>query len=147
MGSAKSRSENVEMYLETIYLLTERGERARTQAVAHGWKVAPSSATEMLQRLAGEGLLRYEPYHGVELTARGRAIGEKIVRRHRLLELFLTREVGMTARPAGDFACHMEHVIPDELEAWVCRALRHPRATAAGESIPRGDCCPPRRPA
>jgi DtxR family Mn-dependent transcriptional regulator len=135
-------SENVEMYLETIYVLTEKGGRARTTDVAIGWDVVPSSATEMIQRLAAGGYLDHEPYHGVALTERGRALAEGVVRKHRLLEVFLTKTVGMKAgKKTSDYACEMEHVLPAEVERWMCETLGHPRTNPAGEPIPPGECC------
>ncbi len=139
-------SENVEMYIETIYVLTEKGGRARTTAVAQGWSVAPSSATEMIQRLAGEGYLDHEPYKGVSLTPKGHALAVRIVRKHRLLEVFLTKQVGVAHGRASEYACEMEHVLPDEVEAWICALLAHPEVSPAGAHIPPGPCCPTRGP-
>ncbi|HLE96603.1 MAG TPA: metal-dependent transcriptional regulator [Candidatus Thermoplasmatota archaeon] len=135
-------SENVEMYLETIYVLTEKGGRARNTDIARDWRVAPSSATEMVQRLAEKGYVRHEPYHGVELTPKGHRIAEGVVRKHRLLEVLLTREVGLGQAKASEYACEMEHTLPDEAEEWICGFLGHPRESPGGDPIPRGECCP-----
>ena len=135
-------SENVEMYLETIYVLTEQGGRARTTDIARDWKVAPSSATEMVQRLAEKGYVHHEPYRGVELTTKGHRVAEGVVRKHRLLEVLLTREVGLPLDRSAEYACEMEHTLPDEVERWVCGFLGHPRASPAGLPIPAGPCCP-----
>ena len=140
-ATASQLSENVEMYLETIYELTEQGGRARTKDVAHGWRVGPSSATEMIQRLAAAGLVEHEPYHGVELTRRGKALAKGVVRKHRLLECFLLQDVGLEPKLADEHACEMEHVLPAPVEAWFCRRLGHPTATPAGLPIPPGPCC------
>lgn len=133
------------MYLETIYVLTEAGGKARTNDVAQGWGVAASSATEMIQRLAADGYLDHEPYRGVALTEKGHALATRIVRKHRLLEVFLAREVGIKGERASEYACEMEHVLPDEVEAWICRLLAHPAKSPKGEPIPAGACCPGRR--
>lgn len=137
-----SLSENVEMYLETIYLLTEEGGRARTTDVADRWHVVPSSATEMLQKLAAEGYLEYVPYHGVELSDVGLPLARRVIRKHRLLEVFLTETVGLEGPDVPDQACEMEHVLPAEVEAWMCRTLGHPRESPFGGEIPPGPCCP-----
>ncbi|HVL47895.1 MAG TPA: metal-dependent transcriptional regulator [Candidatus Thermoplasmatota archaeon] len=139
--TASPLSENVEMYLETVFVLTEQGGRARTTDVAHGWRVAPSSATEMIQRLAGAGYLEYEPYHGVELTAKGLTLARGVVRKHRLLETFLTREVGLKGPRVAEYACEMEHVLPEEVERWMCATLGHPTESPLGGAIPPGACC------
>lgn len=131
------------MYLETIYVLTEKGALARTKDIAAEWKVSQPSATEMVQKLAAQGYLHYEPYKGASLTTDGMEIGRGVIRKHRLLELFLTDIVGVPAADAEEDACAMEHVIPPAMEAWVCELLGHPRASKKGEPIPAGPCCPP----
>lgn len=142
---AEERSEQEEMYIETIYRLTEEGGKAKTTDIAKAWKVAPASATEMVQKLAEQGLVDYAPYHGATLTDDGMREAEGIIRKHRLLTLFLVDVVRMDdAEGAEEFACRMEHVIPDDLEAWVCKKLGHPDETPKGKRIPPGPCCPER---
>jgi DtxR family Mn-dependent transcriptional regulator len=134
-------SENVEMYLETIYVLTEKGALARTKDIAHDWKVSQPSATEMVQKLAAQGYVRYEPYKGASLTDEGMVIGRSVIRRHRLLERFLVDVVKVDAEEAEESACRMEHAIPPEMERWVCAMLGHPGESVKGEPIPPGECC------
>ena len=135
-------SENVEMYLETIYVLTEKGALARTRDIAHDWKVSQPSATEMVQKLATQGYVVYEPYKGASLTPTGLEIGRSVIRKHRLLERFLVDVVRMPIGEAEESACEMEHHCPAEFEAWVCAQLGHPRESVKGEPIPPGQCCP-----
>jgi|ERR1051325_3772759 DtxR family Mn-dependent transcriptional regulator len=142
MSARKGLSENVEMYLETIYVLTEGGAVARTKDIASEWKVSQPSATEMVQKLAAQGYLHYEPYKGASLTEEGLVLGRAVIRKHRLLERFLVDVVGVPKDQAADSACAMEHVIPGRMEAWVCELLGHPAASLAGEPIPPGPCCP-----
>ena len=137
-------SENVEMYLETIYVLTEGGAVARTKDIAAEWRVSQPSATEMVQKLAAQGYLHYEPYKGASLTGEGLVIGRAVIRKHRLLERFLVENVGMETPQAEESACTMEHVIPPDMERWVCELLGHPRTSLKGEPIPPGPCCPAR---
>jgi DtxR family transcriptional regulator, Mn-dependent transcriptional regulator len=137
MSARKGLSENVEMYLETIYVLTEGGSVARTKDIAAEWKVSQPSATEMVQKLAAQGYLHYEPYKAPE----GMVLGRAVIRKHRLLERFLVDVVGAPRDQAADSACAMEHVIPAQMEAWVCELLGHPRTSLAGEPIPPGECC------
>lgn len=145
MSARKGLSENVEMYLETIYVLTEGGAVARTKDIAAEWKVSQPSATEMVQKLAAQGYLHYEPYKGASLTPEGMILGRAVIRKHRLLERFLVDVVGVPGDQAADSACAMEHVIPGQMEAWVCELLGHPRVSLAGEPIPPGECCPERK--
>lgn len=138
---ARRLSENVEMYLETIYVLTETGSVARTKDIANDWHVSQPSATEMVQKLAAQGYVHYEPYRGVTLTGQGLEIGRAVIRKHRLLERFLVEIVGVAREEAEDAACHMEHVIPPQMEAWVCTLLDHPATSLKGDPIPPGPCC------
>jgi DtxR family Mn-dependent transcriptional regulator len=135
-------SENVEMYLETIYALTENGALARTRDIAHDWHVSPPSATEMVQKLAAAGYVNYEPYRGASLTPAGNEIGRSVIRKHRLLERFLVDVVGVPREQAEEPACSMEHAIPPEMERWVCDLLGHPASSVDGRPIPPGPCCP-----
>ena len=130
------------MYLETIYVLTEKGTLARTKDIAAEWKVSQPSATEMVQKLAHQGYLHYEPYRGARLTDQGMVIGRAVIRKHRLLERFLVEIIKVPLEDAEEDACHMEHVIPPAMEAWVCELLGHPRESLKGEPIPPGSCCP-----
>jgi DtxR family Mn-dependent transcriptional regulator len=139
---AKRRlSENVEMYLETIYVLTEQGALARTRDIAHDWHVSQPSATEMVQKLAAAGFVHYEPYKGASLTQAGTEIGRSVIRKHRLLERFLVDVVGLPAEEAEGPACSMEHAIPPAMERWVCDLLGHPATGVDGRPIPPGPCC------
>lgn len=138
---ARRLSENVEMYLETIYVLTEAGSVARTKDIATDWHVSQPSATEMVQKLAAQGYVHYEPYRGVTLTDSGMEIGRSVIRKHRLLEKFLVDVVGVPLDEAGESACKMEHTIPGQLETWVCELLGHPDRSVRGEPVPPGACC------
>lgn len=140
-SSAQGLTESVEMYLEVIFVLEEQGKTVRSKDVAADWGVSKSSATEMVRRLSDEGYVTHEPYRDIKLTARGREVGRIIVRRHRLLEILLERNVGMGHAEADSWACRMEHVIPPELEAWVCAFLGHPARTPSGDPVPPGPCC------
>ncbi len=135
-------SENVQMYLVTIYRITEDGGRARTKDVADGWNVSPSSATEMIQKLADMGYVHHEPYHGVELTEAGARVGRAITRKRRLVESFLRGVVKMKEPDLTESACAMEHVLPPAFERWMCGELGHPVASPSGKPIPPGPCCP-----
>jgi Mn-dependent DtxR family transcriptional regulator len=76
--------------------------------------VAPSSVTEMIQKLAEKGYLIYNSYRGVELTEQGREIGKKILQRHRLIEEFL-KFINVDESKIHDLACKIEHVIDDDV--------------------------------
>lgn len=80
----------------------------------------------MIQRLAEEGLVEYEPYKGATLTGKGMALAQKVVRKHRLLERFLYDFLKLPFDKIHDEACRMEHSISDEATMALCKALDKP---------------------
>jgi len=88
--------------------------------------IAPASTTEMLRKLADEGYVNYSPYQGVTLTAKGLNIGERITRKHRLLERFLHDTLKIGKDKVHAEACAMEHALSDEAERALCQALKVP---------------------
>jgi DtxR family transcriptional regulator, Mn-dependent transcriptional regulator len=130
-------SESVEEYLEAIYAYNERGELAKNQDLSERLKISPPSVTQMIQKLADEGLVTYEPYKGVLLTGIGTAEAQKIVRKHRLLERFLHDSLGLDINKVHLEACRMEHSIGDEVAAALCDTLKNPRTCPDdGKPIP-----------
>jgi DtxR family transcriptional regulator, Mn-dependent transcriptional regulator len=130
-------SNSTEEYLESIYNLTQNGEAATTSAVSKRLKIAPSSATEMLRKLGDEGYVNYSPYQGATLTAKGRNIGERITRKHRLLERFLYDTLRIGKDKVHAEACAMEHSLSDEAERALCQALKVPdKCPDDGKLIP-----------
>ncbi|MEM2866105.1 MAG: metal-dependent transcriptional regulator [Candidatus Hadarchaeales archaeon] len=130
-------TESSEEYLEALYRLKERGERSTTTKVARELGVAPSSATLMLKKLAKGGYLRHHPYRGVTLTRKGEEVGRGILRKHRVMERFLS-SLGLSPSRAHQKACELEHHIPEEVEAAIHRrmeAQRLPRGVPTG-SLP-----------
>jgi DtxR family Mn-dependent transcriptional regulator len=119
-------SNSTEEYLEGIYNLLQNGDTATTSAISKRLKIAPSSATEMLRKLGDEGYVNYSPYQGVTLTTKGRNIGERITRKHRLLERFLHDTLKIGNDKVHAEACAMEHSLSDEAERALCQALKVP---------------------
>ena len=129
-------SESVEEYLEAIYSINEQGIQAKNQDLAEKLKVSPPSVTQMIQRLAEEGLVDYEPYKGATLTGKGMALAEKVVRKHRLLERFLYDFLKLPFEKVHDEACRMEHSISDEATMALCKALDKPELCPDDLPIP-----------
>jgi DtxR family Mn-dependent transcriptional regulator len=130
-------SNSTEEYLEAIYNLTQNGESATTSAVSKRLNIAPASATEMLQKLADDKYVNYSPYQGVTLTSKGLDIGERIARKHRLLERFLHDVLKIGKDKVHNEACAMEHALSDEAERALCQALKVPdRCPDDGKTIP-----------
>ena len=142
-------SGSVEDYLKTVLKLEDENLRATTSQIARRLEVADPSVTDMCQRLQRAGLLRYQPYRGVKLTDRGRALALRILRRHRLIELFLQRVMGYGWAEVHPEAEKLEHVVSDLFVDRIDELLNHPTQDPHGESIPdaaglrnpRGDTC------
>jgi len=127
----------IEDYVKAIYALEQRaGGPVPTTAVAERVGVTPGSVSGMLRKLAAHGLVAHEPYRGVALTPRGERVALEVVRHHRLLELYLARELGMPWDRVHAEAEVLEHVISEELEALIAAKLGHPTHDPHGDPIP-----------
>ncbi len=118
--------EGPEEYLEALYKLTRNGRPVRTTDLAKSLNVSPASATQMLKKLARRACVEYKPYHGARLTDDGEKKGEKMTRKHRLLETFLYSMLNMNKEKVHDEACELEHHLSDEAEQALCKILKHP---------------------
>ena len=110
-----------------------------TSAVAERLGVTPASASAMVKRLADEGLVDYEPYHGARLTAKGERVALETIRHHRLLELFLAEVLGMPWDRVHEEAEVLEHHISEELEELIAAKLGQPDLDPHGDPIPSRD--------
>jgi len=127
MAQALELTENVEMYLKYIYLLSTRNDGpAKTGEVSQSLNVAPSSVTEMLDRLQEEGLAKHQKYQGVVLTKRGRDVAVRILRRHCTMEYFLAQTLGVPEGKYHDEACEMEHVLSEDTAARLRKLIKQP---------------------
>jgi len=104
-------SESMEDYLETILSLEQENKVARAKDIAERMGVLRGTVTGALKSLAEKGLINYEPYSFITLTARGRAIGREIARRHRVIENFLQQVLALERDKAAENACRMEHAM------------------------------------
>lgn len=129
-------SSTVEDYLKTFLRLEDMNEKASTSAVARHLSVADASVTDMLRKLQKTGLLEYKPYYGATLTEEGRKLALRILRRHRLIELFLHQVVGYGWEQVHDEAEKLEHVVSDLFVERVDAYLGHPDKDPHGEVIP-----------
>jgi DtxR family Mn-dependent transcriptional regulator len=132
-------SESIEEYLEAIYSYNEKGVMAKNTELAKKLKISPPSVTQMIKKLADDGLVEYEPYRGVHLTGKGMALAQKVVRKHRLLERFLHDFLGLNRDKVHDEACMMEHSLSDETAAALCKALEKPE-TCPDDEKPIPEC-------
>lgn len=129
-------SRSTEDYLKAIYALGTSDEPVQTSAIADALSVAPASVSGMLKRLAEQGLLEHVPYRGVQLTGAGRGAALRMVRRHRILETYLTQQLGYDWDSVHDEAERLEHAVSDELIDRMARALGDPQYDPHGAPIP-----------
>lgn len=131
----------VENYIKAIYqIAAASGQRtAATGQLAAALDVSPGSVTSMLKTLGESGLVRYTPYEGVSLTAAGNALALRVLRRHRLIELFLVQTLKLSWDEVHDEAEHMEHAVSDFLVDRIDAFLGHPDSDPHGDPIPRAD--------
>lgn len=141
-------SVSVEDYLKAIYELTQNQERASTNEVAGQMGVAPASATGMIQKLAATNppLVDYHKHRGVSLTAEGEQTALEVIRHHRLLETFLHEKLGYGWDEVHGEADRLEHVISEELEERIARALGDPVYDPHGDPIPTRELQMPDQP-
>jgi Mn-dependent DtxR family transcriptional regulator len=130
----------IDDYLKTIYHHTEWQPALMTSSqLAAELKLAPSTVTEMVQKLVAQGLVDHRPYGPVALTERGRLRAASIIRRHRLIETWLVQEFGYAWDEVHDEAEVLEHTISDRLLAGIAERLGHPRFDPHGDAIPDAD--------
>jgi DtxR family Mn-dependent transcriptional regulator len=125
----------IQDYLRDIYKLADGGSVSVT-SLAKTQGVSPASASAMVKKLAALGLAAHEPYRGITLTEAGEKVALEIIRHHRLLELYLAETLGLHVDDVHDEAERLEHVISEELEAKIDRALGYPTHDPHGDPIP-----------
>ena len=131
-------SSTVEDYVKRLYLLQQQrtGQRVSMGALASRVGVAPGTATAMVKTLAASGLVDYEAYAGVRLTRHGLHLALSILRRHRLVEVFLVQVLGMDWSEVHEDAERLEHAISDRVLEKIDALLGHPRNDPHGDPIP-----------
>jgi DtxR family Mn-dependent transcriptional regulator len=128
----------VEDYLKQLYLAerTSEGAMMPTGLLASLMGVVPGTATSMMKALADSGLVEYEPRQGVRLTPSGEQLALHVLRRHRLVELFLVKVLGLDWAVVHEEADAWEHVISDRVLERMDAVLGHPAVDPHGDPIP-----------
>lgn len=131
----------VENYCKAIMQLGTRAgsQWVTTGRLAEALGLTPGTVTSMLKTLAESDLVEYRPYEGVRLNRSGRTLALRMVRRHRLIELFLVKTLGLTWDEVHEEAEHMEHAVSDSLVDRMDAYLGHPEADPHGDPIPHTD--------
>jgi DtxR family Mn-dependent transcriptional regulator len=126
----------VEDYLKAIYQLGEESRPVSTSAIAERLGIAAGSVTGMLKRLAEQGLVEHVRYYGARLTDDGRTTAVRMIRRHRVIELFLVEVLGYTWDRVHAEAERLEHAATDELIDRMATVLGEPESDPHGAPIP-----------
>jgi DtxR family transcriptional regulator, Mn-dependent transcriptional regulator len=139
-----SNSQAIEDYAKAIYAISQDREGLVLNGeVAARLEVTPATATAMLKKLAGLGLVDYLPYKGVRLTAAGERVALEVIRHHRLIEAYLSEALGMPEDRVHEEAEVLEHYISEELEQLMAAKLGEPSHDPHGNPIPGPDLVPP----
>ena len=124
-------------YLKAIYHHTEWQDDPITPSQLAGvLSLAPSSVTEMVKKLAAQGLVSHRPYGPVSLTPAGARRAASVIRRHRLIETWLVREFHYSWDEVHDEAEILEHSLSDRLLEGIDERLGRPRFDPHGDAIP-----------
>jgi DtxR family Mn-dependent transcriptional regulator len=128
-----------ENYLKAIYKLSEVSSPVSTTDIANSLNIKSATVTDMIKKLARKKLIRYERYHGLHLTEKGRQAGIRIIRKHRLWELFLVEKMKFRWDEVHEIAEQLEHIQSDELVNRLDEMLGFPIADPHGDPIPDKD--------
>ena len=143
MKNAKKLTVSKEDYLKAIWNLSERHAEGKSEAgtndLAEMLAVSPPAISRMLKRMEKQSLVSHTPYYGVRLTDKGREVAVHIVRRHRLLELFLWKVLKYDEHSVHDEAERLEHHISEEFEQKIDALLGFPKKCPHGSPIPSVD--------
>ncbi|HEY7455780.1 MAG TPA: metal-dependent transcriptional regulator [Solirubrobacterales bacterium] len=138
--SRAANTEAIEDYVKAIYALSrERTGPVQNGAVAARLGVAPGTATAMLKKLDGLGLVEHVPYKGVTLTPAGEKVALEVIRHHRLIEAYLSEALGMPTDLVHAEAEVLEHHISERLEELIAAKLGEPSHDPHGSAIPGPD--------
>ncbi len=128
----------VENYLKQLYLEQQHSPEELVQMgkLASAMGVVPGTATSMVKALADSGLVSYEPRFGAKLTRGGEQLALHVLRRHRLVELFLVKVLGLDWSEVHDEAEELEHAISEKVLERIDKLLGHPSVDPHGDPIP-----------
>lgn len=133
---ASGTSQSVEDFLKAVYTLQREGDRVSTNALADALRISAPAVTDMAQRLVEEGTVDYLRYRGVRLTDEGERVALQMLRRHRLIETYLVRDLGYQLHEIHDEAEALEHSVSDRFVEAIARKLGEPSYDPHGDPIP-----------
>jgi DtxR family Mn-dependent transcriptional regulator len=131
---------SVENYLKAIYHLQSHGEeRVKTKDLAERLGISLPSVTSMLKSLAKDGLVDYRAYQGARLSEAGNRAALRVIRNHRLIEVFLVQTLGFNWDEVHEEAERLEHAVSETLVSRIDDFLGHPKFDPHGDPIPTAD--------
>ena len=138
MSKTYHLSQSIEDYLKTIYDLSRDSELVSTNQIADQLTIAPASVTSMIKKMSSmePPLVEYRKHHGVKLSPSGQQEALRVVRQHRLLELFLVQVMGYAWDEVHEEAHHLEHVISQKFVDKMATLLNYPTYDPHGDPIP-----------
>lgn len=132
----KHHTETEENYLKTIFRFSRDEESVSTNTIANYLGTSAASVTDMLKRLSKKGLVKYTPWYGVVLEEEGRKVALRIIRKHRLWEVFLSQKLQFSWDNVHDVAEQLEHINSPELIQRLDEFLGFPKFDPHGDPIP-----------
>lgn len=129
-------TESMDEYIEAIYRLGGENTTVPVADLAQHLNISVVSTNEMIKRLAGHGLVEYEPYHGIRLTDSGKQLALHVLRCHRLWERFLTDTLGLPWDLVHTEACRLEHITSPLVEERLSAFLGDPKCCPHGSPVP-----------
>jgi DtxR family Mn-dependent transcriptional regulator len=128
--------DTIEMYLRTIFELEEEGAVPLRARIAERLAQSVPTVSQTVARMERDGLVTVEGDRRLELTAEGRAIATRVMRKHRLAECLLVDVIGLDWELVHEEACRWEHVMSEAVERRLLQVLGHPTASPYGNPIP-----------
>ncbi len=125
--------------MKAVYSLQQHSERVSTNALAEHLGVKAPSVTDMARRMVETGMIDYQKYYGVRLTQQGEITALAVIRRHRLIELYLLRELGYPLHEVHAEAERLEHAVSEQFINAVDRKLGYPEIDPHGDPIPSAE--------
>ncbi len=138
-GSIQELAPRISDCLKVIYTMQERGLKVSTSAVSERLRVSDATVTMLFKDFAAVGWVEHVPYRGVRLTELGTRKAMEVIRHHRLLELYLARQLGYSWDKVHEEADKLEHVISEEFEDKIDSLLGYPTVDPHGDPIPSKD--------
>jgi DtxR family Mn-dependent transcriptional regulator len=135
----RNTENSTENFLKAVYTLQQHSERVSTNALADALNVKAPSVTDMARRLESAGFLDYQKYRGMALTEKGLDVALKVLRRHRLIELYLMEELGYALHEVHAEAEVLEHHVSERFVEAIAQKLGNPDIDPHGDPIPDED--------